>query len=262
MNLNKPHIYLYSLSPSFPKSDLVDMVEAMQIQATDHFKPVWGIDIKYHLVDSALDVPVGEWYMVLQDTIDLEGANGYHWLDTKGVPVAYILAKDNANLAVTATHEGIELATNAYINKVANAKKIDGIDGENVDYLVEVADVTYADYGYFITVSSGKQIKVTDFYYPAFFYGTGIGNNVKYSHTDLPKAPRELVDGGYLSYYDVKGEIWTAVKAEGRVRVNKASEKLGVEPQTLQYALIALGVLLLALLLYFLLKKTKNNENS
>ena len=209
-----------------------------------------------------MDVPGGEWYMVLQDTIDLEGANGYHWLDTKGVPVAYILAKDNANLAVTATHEGIELATNAYINKVANAKKIDGIDGENVDYLVEVADVTYADYGYFITVSSGKRIKVTDFYYPAFFYGTGIGNNVKYSHTDLPKAPRELVDGGYLSYYDVKGEIWTAVKAEGRVRVNKASEKLGVEPQTLQYALIALGVLLLALLLYFLLKKTKNNENS
>lgn len=259
-NLDNPIIYVYSLSSLITQESLKDIVEATQIQADQHFKPIWGQTFTLKIVKSAIDVPMGGWRIILQDTIDLEGANGYHWIDEKGIPIAFVKIQGNDNVGTTFSHEALEMLVNPFIDKIAKAKKIIGIEGENVDYLVEVADVTYSDYGYEITVSSGRKVKVTDFYYPAFFYGTGLDKNAKYSYTGIVKAPRELVDGGFLSFTDVRGEIWKAVKAEGKVRVFKASEMIGVEPDTLVYGVVGFAVLVFVLIVYLIFRKKKNYE--
>lgn len=254
-NLDNPTIYVYSLSSLISSDYLRDIVEATQIQAVQHFKPIWGQTFTLKVVNSVNEVPVCGWRIILQDTIDLEGANGYHWIDEKGIPIAFVKVQGNGNVSTTFSHEALEMLINPYINKVAKAKKIVGVEGENVDYLVEVADVTYSDYGYEIQVKSERKVKVTDFYYPKFFYGTGIDKNARYSYTGIVKAPRELVDGGNLSYTDIRGEVWKAVKAEGKVSIHKASETLGVESTTITYGIAMVVLLILLVLVYLIFRK-------
>ena len=250
-------IYLIDNSGLLSSDYMKDLAEALQFQFDKHYTPIWGESAQILVAKSESEVVKGAWKVLGQNSIDVAGANGYHWVDPNGVPIAYVLVNGNDNPDITFSHEALEMRRNPYLDKVARAKKINGIDGENVDYLVEVADVTYANVGYDIKVSSGRTIRVSDFYYPEFFYGTGISKNVKYDHMGLVSAPREMIDGGYLSYTDIKGEIYQAVKAKGRVNVQKIADKLNVTEQSVQYGLIALGLVGVSFLSWLIFRKKK-----
>jgi len=208
----------------FDKAELSDTVEALQFQIDKHFEPVWGETCTLVLLEDASLVPVGGLAMIISTTIDVEGARGYHWVDAKGIPYAKI--KMNPKVSITLSHELMEMLVNMYINKKATAKGI--TDGRNVDYMIEVADVTYADYGYEITAKSGRKVMVSDFFYPSFFFGTGIDKTAKYSYTGLAKAPRLLPDGGVLAYTDHLGETYQALMISGKLQIKKLGASVGL----------------------------------
>lgn len=211
----RQNIFIAQQGNVIPQSELADIVEALQIQSDEHFSPRWNVWSTLILVESEDMIPQGAWKMIVAGTIDLEGARGYHWVDSKGVPFGKI--KMNPQVDITLSHEFMELRLNPYLDKKAKAKGV--TDGRDVDYLVEVADVTYADYGYGIMVKSGRKVMVSDFFYPEFFYGLGITQGAKYSHTGLAKAPRELPDGGYLSFTDITGETYQALKTTAGLKI-------------------------------------------
>lgn len=220
----KQNIFIAPKGVMVDYQELTDTIEACQIQIDEHFSKVWDKECTLILVENPSMIPQGAWYIFIQSTIDVDGARGYHWVDTKGVP--YGLIKLNPKWSITLSHELMELLVNAFINLKAKAKGI--ADGRDVDYMIEVADVTYADYGYEITVKSGRKVMVSDFFYPSFFFGTGIDKKAKYSFTGLAKAPRELPDGGILAYTDHLGETYQALMISGKLQIKKLGARFGV----------------------------------
>ena len=85
-----------------------------------------------------------------------------------------------------------------------------------VSYLVEVCDpCEFAAFAY-----SSNAIRVSDFYTPAYFdpvYADG----VQYSFTGAVKGPRQVLNGGYLSWQE-RGIWWQATKFDGDQQVEAA----------------------------------------
>ncbi len=220
----KQNIFIAPKGILIDSQELSDTIEACQFQIDEHFSKVWDKECTLILVKDASIIPKGAWYIFIQESIDVDGARGYHWVDANGIP--YGLIKLNTKWSVTLSHELMEMLVNAFINQKAKAKGI--TDGRDVDYMIEVADVTYADYGYEIIVKSGRKVMVSDFFYPSFFFGTGIDKTAKYSHTGLAKAPRQLPDGGVLAYTDNFGETYQAFMISGKLQIKNLGAKVGL----------------------------------
>jgi hypothetical protein len=251
----KQNIFIAPKGVVIDYQELTDTIEACQIQIDEHFSKVWDKECTLILVENETMIPQGAWYIFIQSTIDVDGARGYHWVDSKGIP--YGLIKLNPKWSITLSHELMEMLVNAFINLKAKGKGI--ADGRDVDYMIEVADVTYADYGYEITVKSGRKVMVSDFFYPSFFFGTGIDKTAKYSYTGLAKAPRELPDGGVLAYTDHLGETYQALMISGKLQIKKLGANVGVAVTDSNKAYFIGGAIALLLLLTTLIiyKKSK-----
>jgi hypothetical protein len=76
-------------------------------------------------------------------------------------------------------------------------------DQSTVEYLVEVCDPSEDfQFGYDI-----DDVRVSDFYTPAFF-STLQGSTPQYSFTNSIHQPRQVLEGGYLSWRDPTTDEW------------------------------------------------------
>jgi hypothetical protein len=188
----RPVIAIINASSVLKDSDIAPIVQALQIQVTNHFAPVYGQDATLVQVKKDQIPPAGSWWLVFLDSSDVAGILGYHDVTSEGLPLGKVFAGLDlhyGNLpSVTASHELLEMLADPYCNKSARR--------ETRFYAYEVGDpVQSDDLGYYI----GAQIKVSDFVYPAWFSRTGKG---KMDYCGHLIRPFQLGSGGYISVLD------------------------------------------------------------
>lgn len=174
-------------------SDLTVAAAAIQKQVSRDVGPIWNLDASVDAFANLEDVPLGYWTVLIDDTIPYD-AQGIHLNDDNGQPFALIAYSDDWSL--TTSHESVEMLVDPSGNRTVAANSPDASQGR-VLILVETCDPSEAaKYGY--TVNG---VLVSDFYTPHFFDPV-VSPGVRYSFTGAITEPFEVLDGGYLSWWD------------------------------------------------------------
>ena len=94
-------------------ADVVPVVDALQQQVTNDFRPIWGVDAELTMIAKGTPPPGTSWWLVMLDDSDQAGALGYHDLTPESLPIGKIFAasdlKAGTSWTVTASHELLEM---------------------------------------------------------------------------------------------------------------------------------------------------------
>ena len=193
---------LVSESANVKPGDLMKVSAALQKQAARDLAPIWEISATVDPFDRLEDVPLGYWPLIVKDDIGEPGAEGIH-KDKDGQPFALITARaDLESWALTASHEALEMLVDPFGNRlVAGDSPAEGQG--RVNFLLEVCDPSEgSQFGY-----SVNGIPVSDFYTPQYFDPVK-APGVRYSYTGAITEPRQVLQGGYLSWHEPVSDHW------------------------------------------------------
>jgi hypothetical protein len=195
-------VALVSESNRVDLKEIAIVAAALQKQASRDFAPIWDVTATVDAFAALEDVPLGYWPMIVKDDIGFAGAAGIH-LDRNGQPFALITASDDNNAwSLTASHEALEMLADPFGNRQIPGDSPKPDQGR-VSFLVEVCDPSEAaDFAY-----SVNGVLVSDFYTPRFFDPV-IAPGIRYSFTGAIKQPRQVLRGGYLSWFDPASGNW------------------------------------------------------
>jgi len=188
-------------------SELNRVAGALSKQVQRDFSPLWRIDAVVDAFTRLEDVEVDYWPIVI--VRDVEGAAGYHE-DKDGQP--YALVQHDPDWSLTASHECLEMLADPFGRRVYAANLLDqaiglGLPPNRVRYLVEVCDPSEAgNFAYHV-----NDILVSDFYTPHYFDPVK-SSGVQYSFTGSINGPREVLDGGYISWQDLTNGHWMQLR--------------------------------------------------
>jgi hypothetical protein len=186
-------------TPQITCSQLNRVAAALQKQAIRDFRPIWHITATLDAFDRLEDVPIGYWPIIVRDDIDMPGAAGVH-LDDNGQPFSLVQFSDSWSL--TASHEMLEMLADPLGNRLV-AGQSPKQDQGRVEFLVEVADPSEDPrFGY--TVNG---FLVSDFFTPSF-YDPVTAQGVRYSFGGHLPGPRQILEGGYISWHDPVSDHW------------------------------------------------------
>ena len=179
--------------------ELARVSAALQKQALRDFGPFWEVQATVDGFGRLEDVPLGYWPMIVELDIGFAGAAGIH-LDKDGQPFALIEYSDSWSL--TASHECLEMLADPFGDRLIAGDSIKEDQGR-VEYLVEVSDPSEAqEFAY-----TANGVLVSDFYTPRFFDPVA-APGVRYSFTGAITEPRQVLEGGYLSWHDPVSDRW------------------------------------------------------
>ena len=199
------HIALTTLTNRVSHSELSEVAAALQKQVTRDFGPIWRV---HATVDAfpADHIPSGYWPIFVQDSIDVDGALGYHETNAHGIPYALVLY--GSTWSLTASHECLEMLGDPTARRVRSG--LSPITGQGrVEFLVEVCDPCEAGlYAYGV-----NGVPVSDFYTPRFFDPVVVPGG-HYSFTGAIEYPLQVLRDGYLSWFAQDGLIYQA-RADG-----------------------------------------------
>lgn len=191
---------LVSQTHRLTTSELALTAAALQKQVTRDFGPIWNIQATIDVFTDMHNIPVGYWPIVVSDTIDVTGAEGYHWSENNHIP--YSLVKFDESWQLTCSHEMCEMLADPYGNKTQTSDSIVSGQGR-VNYLVEVCDPCEdASFGYPV-----NGILLSDFYTPNFFDPVN-NSSVRYSFTGAITHPKQVLKNGYLTWFDPASSKW------------------------------------------------------
>lgn len=191
-------VALVSEAASVNFAQLIKMEEALQIQVDRDFAPHWGVSASVRAYASRAAVPAGVWPIIIQDTLDQPGAAGYH-TDANGQPYALVDAADG-EVSVTVSHELLEMLADPWGNRLISAPDVRPGATGNVHYLCEVCDPCES-HSYAI-----NGIPVSDFYFHNYLTDPKGDGVTQYSFLGSLTSPRQMLDGGYLSFVDRSGQ--------------------------------------------------------
>jgi hypothetical protein len=184
---------LVSETSSITLSALSMVSAAIQKQVSRDLGPIWNIQATVDVFDKLEDVPLGYWQVIIKDNIGYDAA-GIHLNSDNGQPFALVQYSDDWSL--TTSHEALEMLVDPSGNRTV-ATNSPKPDQGRVLVLVEVSDPSEAaEFGY-----SVNGVLVSDFYTPNFFDPV-TAPGVRYSYTGAIKAPRQVLSGGYISWWD------------------------------------------------------------
>lgn len=173
--------------------NLTTAAAALQKQVNRDLRPIWGIDASVNAFASLDDVPLGYWPVIIDDTIPFDAA-GIHLNNDNGQP--YALVAFSSDWTLTTSHEVLEMLVDPSGNRTMAANSPKRGQGR-VLILVEVCDPSEAaKFGY-----SVNGVLVSDFYTPDFFSPVN-APGVRYSFTGAIRKPIQVLDGGYISWWD------------------------------------------------------------
>ena len=191
------HIALVSESPKVSLADLMPVCAALQKQATRDLGPVWNIQATVDCFATLEDIPPGYWPLTVIRNPPGEVKGGIHE-DRAGQPFAIV--PDTDGWSISASHEVMEMLVNPFSRRTASGQSPSPTQGR-VDFLVEISDPCQA-FGYSI-----NGIAVSDFYTPNYFDPV-TNSAVRYSFTGSIQAPKQVLRGGYLSWFDPVSGHW------------------------------------------------------
>jgi hypothetical protein len=188
-------VALVSLSPRVPTATVMRVSATLQKQATRDLAPIWEVSATVDGFDSLAHVPIGTWPVIIGGNVP-PGAGGFH-TDRNGQPLALVRASDDINvLCQTCSHEMIEMLVDPFGSRFVPGDSPMPDQGR-VNFLVEACDPSEsAEFGYTI-----NNILVSDFYTPHYFDPLSSAG-VRYSFTGAITEPRQVLQGGYLSWQD------------------------------------------------------------
>jgi hypothetical protein len=192
------HVALVSETDRVPAEALDVVAAALQTQVLRDFGPMWGITATVDAFANLEQVPVTYYPIIVRDDIDVDAA-GIH-LDENFTP--YALVQFSNRWTLTASHEALEMLCDPFGNLLhpsTSLKEGQGI----VEYLVEVCDPSEAvPFSYQV-----DGVVVSDFYFPSF-YDPVDNERVAHSFTGACRHPREVREGGYLSWRNPVDNHW------------------------------------------------------
>ncbi len=193
------HIALVSQTKYVALADLMRVSAAVQKQVTNDFGPAWGILATVDAFAALTDVPLGSWPVVIRDDIGVNLA-GAHWNDTQDKPFALVTySEDDWPLSVS--HEILEMLADPFGKAFVTGPSLLPDQG-TVEYLTEVCDPCQgATFGYAV-----NGIVVADFVLPAYYQAFADG---EYSFAGHITEPRQVLDGGYVSWRDPMSGEWS-----------------------------------------------------
>jgi hypothetical protein len=197
-------VALLSKSKKVTLPELTRVSAALQRQVSRDLAPIWNINATVDAFGNAKDVPSGYWKITVMDTIPAKGAAGFH-LDEQGQPFADV--HWSPTWSVTASHECLEMLVDPFAHQAATGPSPKPGQGR-VRFLVEVCDPCEAQtFAYMINTGSQNEVLVSDFYTPEYFSPVQ-ASGVRYSFHGNITMPRQVLDGGYLSWQAGDGHIW------------------------------------------------------
>ena len=200
------HIALVSLTTEVTLAQLAPVSAAIQKQISRDFGPIWSAQATVDAFDKLEDVPVGYWHVLLQDELP-NGAAGLHKRDDNKQPFALVALTNN--WPVFLSHEVLEMLADPQgtLTRAGNSLK----PGQGrVEYLLEVCDPCQASkFAY-----SVNSILVSDFYTPQYFDPLK-SSGARYSFSGALTSPRQVLDGGYLSWFDPQSGHLFQLQADG-----------------------------------------------
>jgi len=216
--------------PDLTHQEIEKVVKALNIQAQQHFGPVWGVDAVLTFYPKSVSPPPDAWQLIILDSSDQAGALGYHDLTKTGLPLGKVFAgtdkKYGSAWSVTASHELLEMLGDPDINLCALVQT-HGTAGTL--YAYEVCDACETDeYGYTIGVD-GSEVLVSDFVYPSWFETFHVPGT-QYDYLKKISQPFQLLPGGYISVFAINsGTGWTQKNAKDdrlfRMRANVGTRR-------------------------------------
>jgi hypothetical protein len=192
--------------------DLRAGAAALQRQVIEHLGPIWDITAIVNAYRRLEDVPPHYWPLLVFDRTD--GTAGIHE-DDRGQPFALVAFGPSWSLA--ASHECLEMLVDPYgkaLHVAPAPTLIGGLspgDVPQVEFLVEVCDPCESEqFAYHI-----DGILVSDFYTPHYL-SRQTTPGMQFSFNNQISAPREVLDGGYLSWRDPLSGRWGQItRVEG-----------------------------------------------
>ena len=196
------HVALVSESSKVTLDALTIVAAALQKQVSRDFGPIWSVDATVNVFPRLEDVPVDYWRIMIMDNIQQQGASGVH-MDDQGQPFALVTADDDRDVwSLTTSHECLEMLADPFGNRLVAGDSPKSDQGR-VQILVEVADPSEdKSFGYRV-----NGVLVSDFYTPHFFDPIA-ADNVQYSFTGAITEPRQVLNGGYMSWVDSETNEW------------------------------------------------------
>jgi hypothetical protein len=203
------HIALVSLTAEVTLPQLAPVSAAIQKQVSRDFGPLWNVDATVDAFDKLEDVPVGYWHVLLQDELR-SGAAGLHKRDDNKQPFALVAL--TTNWTVFMSHEVLEMLVDPQgtLTRAGNSLKP---DQGRVEYLIEVCDPCQSS-SFAYSVNS---VMVSDFYTPHYFDPVK-SNGVRYSYSGEVGGPLEVLDGGYLSWFDPQTRHLFQLEVDGTAK--------------------------------------------
>ena len=203
MSMLTKNLALISQSQSVTLNDLHEVAAALQKQITRDLVPIWKTHATISVFTSLRSVPTGYWPIVIKDNIHQAGAGGFH---SKKHNQPFALIEAGPDWIISVSHEMIEMLVDPSGNTTVTGDSLNTDQGR-VLYLLEACDPCEA--GEFAYSING--ITVSDFITPNF-HDPVASNSVRYSFTGSIQKPREVLTGGYISWFEpVSQSIWQAI---------------------------------------------------
>jgi hypothetical protein len=200
-------------------AELQTLAASMNEQIIRDFAPIWNVKAS---VTAYATAPANTWSAVIQKSLDQPGALGYH-TDANNQPISYIEYQPPGpeGYSVTVSHEILEMLADPYGNRMHGALLPQGITPEQVgmtdptaqvQYLLEVGDPC-ENFSYLV-----GQNYVSDFLLPGWYYSAPQAQTA-YSHQGGCTQPRQVADGGYVSFANPDNTWWQVFNENGSLSV-------------------------------------------
>jgi hypothetical protein len=188
-------VALVSTSSLVSSATVMQISAALQKQATRDLSPIWEVSATVDAFEQLGQVPVGTWPIIIGGKVP-PGAGGYH-TDDNGQPLSLVRASDDIDvLCQTCSHEMIEMLVDPFGSRFVPGDSPMPDQGR-VNFLLEPCDPSEAaQFGYTI-----NNLLVSDFYTPNYFDPVQSAG-VRYSFTGKITEPRQVLQGGYLSWQE------------------------------------------------------------
>lgn len=212
------HVALVDDTRRINPSDLAKLAGALNKQILTDFGPIWHVAATVGAYPKA---PANTWAIHIQNKLDEPGALGYHTDDTHQ-PVSYV--EYTNDYSVTVSHECLEMLGDPWGNRMTSAQLPAGTELDygafglrskidSVNYLIELCDPPEA------TSYPVGGVALSDFLLPSW-YRSAPGPDCKFSYAGGCHQPREVADGGYVSFGTASGEWFQVFNQNGRLQIS------------------------------------------
>jgi hypothetical protein len=197
-------------------NDLAKVATAINLQVNRDLGPIWHVRATVSAIEDLDMLPLGVSPIFIVASLP-PGEGGVH-LTQHRQPYALVALGDGWTIA--ASHECLEMLVDPSGNHLypstaiaVNGGKIQDAPGK-FEYLVEVCDPSEAEpFAYAI-----DDVTVSDFYTPHFFDPVA-ATGVRYSFTGAITRPREVLQNGYLSWFNAASGTMQQLKYMGTPQI-------------------------------------------